>query len=238
METISSEKLPRHIAVIMDGNGRWAQQHGVARRNGHTEGARSVQRCVDLCLEYGIPWMTLYAFSTENWKRSLSEVSALMTLLNRFLKQRLPEMMEKNVRLLPIGEIDRLPSRCQKTLRYVVEQTAGNTGLNLVLALSYGSRQEITEAVRRIAARVTAGEIGIDEITEDTVSGALYTAGVPDPDLMIRTSGEQRLSNFLLWQLSYAELHVTECLWPDFGREQFEAALKDYASRHRRFGKR
>ncbi len=238
MGKIHLEKIPRHVAIIMDGNGRWADAHGVTRRAGHTEGARSVQRCVDLCLEYGIPWMTLYAFSTENWKRPLSEVSALMGLLNRFLKQRLSEMMAKNVRLLPIGEIHRLPQRCRKTLLSAVERTSGNAGLNLVLALSYGSRQEITDAVRGIAERVAAGELRPEAITEKTVGEALYTGGMPDPDLMIRTSGERRLSNFLLWQLSYAEIHVTECLWPDFGREQFEAALRDYASRKRRFGKR
>lgn len=238
MKTFPSDKLPRHIACIMDGNGRWAKCHGVPRRRGHFEGAKSVQRSVDLCLEYGIPWLTLYAFSTENWKRSLSEVSALMMLLNRFLKQRMPEMMEKNVRLHTIGEIERLPARCRKTIEEAENKTAGNTGLHLVLALSYGSRQELTQAVRALAARAARGELDPAAITQETIEAHLDTAGMPDPDLLIRTSGEQRLSNFLLWQVSYAEIHVTNCLWPDFGRPEFEAALADYVSRERRFGKR
>lgn len=238
MPTFPPDKLPRHIACIMDGNGRWAKSHGVPRRAGHFEGAKSVQRSVDLCLEYGIPWLTLYAFSTENWKRSLSEVSALMMLLNRFLRQRMPEMMEKNVRLHTIGDIGRLPARCRKTIEEAENKTAANTGLNLVLALSYGSRQELTQAVRTLAAQVAQGELDPAAITQETIEAHLDTAGMPDPDLLIRTSGEQRLSNFLLWQISYAELHVTDCLWPDFGRPEFEAALADYVSRERRFGKR
>lgn len=238
MPTYPPDKLPHHIACIMDGNGRWASRRGVPRRSGHYEGAKSVQRCVDLCLEYGIPWLTLYAFSTENWKRSLSEVSALMMLLNRFLRQRLPEMMEKNVRLHTIGEIDRLPARCRETLDVAKSRTAGNTGLNLVLALSYGSRQELTQAVRAMVAEAAKGELDAASITPETIAAHLDTAGMPDPDLLIRTSGEKRLSNFMLWQISYAEIHVTECLWPDFGREEFEEALADYASRERRFGKR
>lgn len=238
MSTIPPDKLPRHIACIMDGNGRWAKNHGVPRRAGHVEGAKSVQRSVDLCLEYGIPWLTLYAFSTENWKRSLSEVSALMMLLNRFLRQRTPEMMEKNVRLHTIGEIDRLPARCQSTIEEARKKTAANSGLNLVLALSYGSRQELTLAVRALAAKAARGELDPAAITQETIEAHLDTAGMPDPDLLIRTSGEQRLSNFLLWQVSYAEIHVTDCLWPDFGRPEFETALADYATRERRFGKR
>lgn len=238
MPTFPPDKLPRHIACIMDGNGRWASQRGIPRRAGHFEGAKSVQRCVDLCLEHGIPWLTLYAFSTENWKRSLTEVSALMMLLNRFLRQRLPEMMEKNVRLHTIGEIERLPARCRQTIDVARRQSAGNTGLNLVLALSYGSRQELTHAVRRMATEVAQGELNPASITQETLAAHLDTAGMPDPDLLIRTSGERRLSNFLLWQISYAEIHVTDCLWPDFGRAEFEAALADYAMRERRFGKR
>lgn len=238
MPTFPPDKLPRHIACIMDGNGRWAKNHGVPRRAGHFEGAKSVQRSVDLCLEYGIQWLTLYAFSTENWKRSLTEVSALMMLLNRFLRQRMPEMMEKNVRLHTIGEIDRLPARCRKTIEEAREKTSANTGLNLVLALSYGSRQELTYAVRALAAQAALGELDPAAITQETIEAHLDTAGMPDPDLLIRTSGEQRLSNFLLWQVSYAEIHVTDCLWPDFGRPEFEAALADYVSRERRFGKR
>lgn len=222
----------------MDGNGRWANRRGVPRRAGHYEGAKAVRNCVDLCLEYGIPWLTLYAFSTENWKRPLAEVSALMMLLNRFLRQRMPEMMEKNVRLHTIGEIDRLPVRCRQTIDMAKNATAGNTGLNLVLALSYGSRQELTRAVRAVAVEVARGELHPDAITQETLEDHLDTANMPDPDLLIRTSGEKRLSNFLLWQISYAEIHVTDCLWPDFDRAHFETALADYASRERRFGKR
>ena len=230
--------IPQHIAIIMDGNGRWAKQKGILRAKGHEEGGRSVQRALDLCLEHGVKWLTLYAFSTENWGRSKLEVSALMHLLDKYLKERTPEMMEKNVRLHAIGELHMLPENCRKQLQASMVATKDNDGLNLVLALSYGSRQEITAAVRNLAEQVQNGTLAPQDITPEMISGNLYTAGMPDPDLLIRTSGEMRISNYLLWQISYAELYVTDVLWPDFGREEFEAALAEYARRERRYGKR
>ena len=230
--------IPQHIAIIMDGNGRWAKQKGIIRAKGHEEGGRSVQRALDLCLEHGVKWLTLYAFSTENWGRSKLEVSALMHLLDKYLKERTPEMMEKNVRLHAIGELHMLPENCRKQLQTSMDATKDNDGLHLVLALSYGSRQEITAAVRTLAEQVQNGSLAPQDITPEMISGNLYTAGMPDPDLLIRTSGEMRISNYLLWQISYAELYVTDVLWPDFGREEFEAALAEYARRERRYGKR
>ena len=234
----TTQKMPQHIAIIMDGNGRWAEQNKVSRSKGHETGGQTVQRVIDLCIEKGIPWLTLYAFSTENWGRSKIEVNYLMNMLAKFLKERLPELMEKNVRLHAIGELDMLPGKCRKRLNECLEQTAGNTALNVVLALSYGSRQEITAAARRMAELVQKGDITPQDITPELMSQHLYTAGMPDPDLLIRTSGEMRISNYLLWQISYAELWVTDVLWPDFGREELDAALSDFATRNRRFGKR
>ena len=230
--------IPEHIAVIMDGNGRWAQQHGVPRAKGHEQGGQTVQRVIDLCRERGVKWLTLYAFSTENWGRSKLEVTALMRMLVKYLYERLPEMMEKNVRLHAIGELYMLPKKAQEALKDVMEKTKGNTGLNTVLALSYGSRQEITAAARTLAQEVKEGKLDPEDITPELLSSRLYTAGMPDPDLLIRTSGEMRISNYLLWQISYAEIHVTDTLWPDFGRADFDAALTDYAARNRRYGKR
>lgn len=230
--------LPEHIAVIMDGNGRWAAQHKVARAKGHEAGGKTVQRVMDLCISHGIPWLTLYAFSTENWGRSRLEVRYLMHMLEKFLRERLPELMEKNVRLHAIGELGMLPAKCMKQLDLCRETTAGNTALNLVLALSYGSRQEITCAARKLAEKAQRGELSPQDITPELLGSHLYTAGMPDPDLLIRTSGEMRLSNYLLWQISYSELWVTDVLWPDFGKDEFEQALTEYATRHRRFGKR
>ena len=230
--------IPQHVAIIMDGNGRWAKQKGILRAKGHEEGGRSVQRALDLCLEHGVKWLTLYAFSTENWGRSKLEVSALMHLLDKYLKERTPEMMEKNVRLHAIGELHMLPENCRKQLQASMDATKDNDGLHLVLALSYGSRQEITASVRSLAEQVKNGTLSPQDITPEMISSNLYTAGMPDPDLLIRTSGEMRISNYLLWQISYAELYVTDVLWPDFGREEFEAALAEYARRERRYGKR
>ena len=231
-------KKPQHIAIIMDGNGRWAEQNKVSRSKGHETGGKSVQRIIDLCLEKSIPWLTLYAFSTENWGRSKMEVNYLMNMLAKFLEERLPELMQKNVRLHAIGELDMLPNKCRKRLTHCLEATAGNTALNAVLALSYGSRQEITAAARKLAEQVQRGELQPADITPELLSNNLYTAGMPDPDLLIRTSGEMRISNYLLWQISYAELWVTDVLWPDFGRAELDAALQDFAARNRRFGKR
>lgn len=233
-----NSKKPQHIAIIMDGNGRWAEQNKVSRSKGHETGGKAVQRIIDLCLEKRIPWLTLYAFSTENWGRSKIEVNYLMNMLAKFLEERLPELMQKNVRLHAIGELDMLPGKCRKRLTHCLETTAGNTALNAVLALSYGSRQEITAAARKLAEQVQRGELQPADITPELLSNNLYTAGMPDPDLLIRTSGEMRISNYLLWQISYAELWVTDVLWPDFGRTELDAALQDFAARNRRFGKR
>jgi len=230
--------MPCHIAIIMDGNGRWAEQHKVARAKGHERGGETVQRTLSLCIEKGIPWLTLYAFSTENWGRSKIEVTYLMNMLTKYLKERLPELMEKNVRLHAIGELYMLPKSCREKLEECLEKTKNNTAMNLVLALSYGSRQEITAAARKVAEMVQRGELAPADITPELLSANLYTAGMPDPDLLIRTSGEMRISNYLLWQISYAELWVTDVLWPDFGRAEFEAALESFNARNRRFGKR
>ena len=238
---MTNEKItnvPVHVSMIMDGNGRWAKQKGLLRARGHEEGGRAIQRTLDLCLEHGVKWLTLYAFSTENWGRSTLEVNALMHLLHKYLQERTPEMMEKNVRLHAIGELHMLPENCRKELQRSIELTKDNDGLNLVLALSYGSRQEITAAVRKLAEQVQAGTLQPQDITPELIGNSLYTAGMPDPDLLIRTSGEMRISNYLLWQISYAELYVTDVLWPDFGREEFEAALAEYSKRERRYGKR
>ncbi len=231
-------EIPQHIAIIMDGNGRWAKQKGILRAKGHEEGGRSVQRVIDLCLEKGVKWLTLYAFSTENWGRSQLEVNALMHLLDKYLVERTPEMMEKNVRLHAIGELHMLPDNCSQRLQSSIEATKDNTALNVVLALSYGSRQEITHAARKLAEQVQAGLLQPQDITPEMLAGQLYTAGMPDPDLLIRTSGEMRISNYLLWQISYSEIFVTDVLWPDFGRQEFEEALAEYARRERRYGKR
>ena len=234
----AAENTPRHVAVIMDGNGRWAQRHGVARAKGHEQGGKTVQRVIDLCGEKGIGWLTLYAFSTENWGRSKIEVTYLMNMLSKYLRERLPEMMEKNVRLHAIGELHMLPKGCREQLEKSIAATRENTGVNVVLALSYGSRQEITAAARQLARKVQKGELEPDDITPELLGAHLYPADMPDPDLLIRTSGEMRISNYLLWQISYAELWVTDVLWPDFGREELEEALRSYQGRHRRFGKR
>ncbi len=236
--TTAEINIPQHIAIIMDGNGRWAEQRKVARARGHEQGGQTVQRVIDLCGEKGIKWLTLYAFSTENWGRSKIEVTYLMNMLAKYLKERLPEMMQKNVRLHAIGELYMLPKNCRKQLEESIETTRNNTGVNVVLALSYGSRQEITAAARKLAEKVQRGELAPADITPEMLGDNLYTAGMPDPDLLIRTSGEMRISNYLLWQISYAELWVTDVLWPDFGRAELDAALASYHGRNRRFGKR
>ena len=230
-------QVPEHIAIIMDGNGRWAKQKGILRAKGHEEGGRSVQRALDLCREHGVKWLTLYAFSTENWGRSALEVNALMHLLDKYLKERTPEMMEKNVRLHAIGELHMLPENCRRQLQASIEATRNNTGVNLVLALSYGSRQEITAAVRHLAEQVKAGSLQPEDITPETIATHLYTAGMPDPDLLIRTGGEVRLSNYLLWQCAYSELYFCDTFWPDFKEEELRKAICDYQKRERRFGK-
>ena len=220
----------------MDGNGRWAQQRGLPRIAGHEAGSKSIERCVQACLDTGVQYLTLYAFSSENWKRPALEVNALMLLLENFLNQKRDEMVREGIRLHHIGRIQELPSVCQRKLREVMEATASNTKLHFVLALSYSGRAEIVDAVKSLVRDTAAGTVSEADITPELIGSRLNTAGMPDPDLLIRTSGEMRISNFLLWQLSYTEIHVTKKFWPDFQREDFLAALEDYAGRSRRFG--
>ena len=237
--TLSPEaksNLPRHVAVIMDGNGRWARQRHLPRVEGHRRGADSVREIIRVAGDIGIKYLTLYAFSAENWNRPKDEVDALMKYLVHYLKSELKELDKNNVRLEAIGQIHRLPDNVQEQLAKTIAALSHNNGLTLVLALSYGSRIEIVEAVRRIAEKVRGGQLEPEDITESLISQHLWTRNQPDPDLLIRTSGEMRISNFLLWQISYAELVITQTLWPDFRKAQFFAALEEYARRHRRFG--
>jgi undecaprenyl diphosphate synthase len=224
------------VAIIMDGNGRWAKQRLLNRVKGHEKGAEAVRDTVKTCRELGIPCLTLYAFSTENWQRPSHEVEALMGLLKRFLETEYDNMTSNNIRLGVIGEIADLPSEVRVPLDRVMEGTRANDGLRLTLALSYGSRPEIVHMVRALAAAVQRGDLAPDEIHEATVSEHLYTRGLPDPDILIRTSGELRLSNFLLWQLAYTELFFTPTLWPDFNRDEFIGILRAFQNRERRFG--
>jgi len=233
---VPADKIPRHIAVIMDGNGRWARERGLPRIEGHRRGSEAVRSCTAACMEAGVQHLTLYAFSKENWQRPPEEVKALMTLLDRFLAERTAEIMERNIRLRAIGHLDDLPDKARRRLDTAMEKSAGNTALTLTLALSYGARTEITDATRAIARQVRVGALDPDAIDEETISSHLYTAGQPDPDLLVRTSGEMRISNFLLWQISYAEIVVTPKLWPEFGKEDLFAAIREYAGRHRRYG--
>jgi len=229
-------EIPRHVAVIMDGNGRWAQQRGLPRLAGHEEGSKSIRQCVEVCMEFGVEFLTLYAFSSENWKRPAAEVSGLMFLLERFLQEKQEEMLREGIRLRVIGRPQDLPAACQKKLSEVLAATAHNTRLNVILALSYGGRADILDAVRSLGRDVAAGLLAWEAISEEIFSSRLATAGIPDPELLIRTSGEMRISNFLLWQLAYTEIHVTKKFWPDFGRADFLEALDDYKARSRRFG--
>ncbi len=233
---VSADKIPRHIAVIMDGNGRWAHERGLPRMEGHRRGSESVRACTAGCLEAGVPYLTLYAFSKENWQRPPDEVKSLMNLLDRFLAERIAEIMERNIRLQAIGHLQDLPDKARKRLDDAIARSAGNTALTLTLALSYSARTEITDAARSLARDVQAGKIQPADIDEAALSSRLYTAGQPDPDLLIRTSGEMRISNFLLWQISYAEIVVTAKLWPEFTKEDLFAAVREYAGRHRRYG--
>jgi undecaprenyl diphosphate synthase len=228
--------IPRHIAVIMDGNGRWAREQGLQRIRGHERGAEAVRDCLTGCGELGVEFLTLYAFSAENWKRPRPEVTALMALLERFLRKETPELIAKNVRLHAIGRLAELPESCQRELREAIDATAGNTGTTLILALSYSSRVEILDAVRSLIRAVEAGELDKEKIDAATFSDHLYTRSYPDPELLIRTSGEMRISNFLLWQLSYTEIWVTRKYWPDFRKEDLFDAIEDYGKRQRRFG--
>ncbi|MFL6590640.1 MAG: isoprenyl transferase [Chthoniobacterales bacterium] len=232
----TAKLVPRHIAIIMDGNGRWAKTRGLARIKGHEKGADAVRACVEACGELKIDFLTLYAFSAENWQRPKAEVFALMRLLERFLKEKTPELLEKNVRLQAIGRLTDLPPSCQRQLHESIERTADNTGLTLILALSYGGRLEIIDGIKSLLRQIESGHIDRAMIDVDMFSKHLYTRYYPDPDLLIRTSGEMRLSNFLLWQLSYTEMYVTPKLWPDFTKKDLADAVEDFGKRNRRYG--
>ena len=229
--------LPAHVAVIMDGNGRWAKKRMLNRVKGHEKGADTVRMIVRASRELGISVLTLYAFSTENWQRPETEINALMTLLKRFLKSERQEMLDNNIRLNTIGEIERLPRSVSTQLQETMQASKSNSGMILNLALSYGARSEIVRMAQQLSAAAAAGNLQPEAIDEETVSNHLYTRNIPDPDLLIRTSGEMRISNFLLWQIAYSELFITNTLWPDFNRDEYIEILKDYQGRDRRYGK-
>ncbi|RBA29592.1 isoprenyl transferase [Flavobacterium tibetense] len=236
-DNINPEKLPRHLAIIMDGNGRWAKQKGLLRTIGHENGTKSVKNTVEACAELGIQNLTLYAFSTENWNRPKFEVETLMKLLISSLKKELATLQKNNIRLNAIGNLTNLPSKVQKELEEVIESTAANTRMTLTLALSYGAREELVQAVKKISDKVKNNIISLDAIDESIINKHLYTHNLPDVDLVIRTSGEHRISNFLLWQIAYAEFYFSEVLWPDFKKEHLHEAILSYQNRERRFGK-
>ncbi len=233
---LEPEQLPRHIAIIMDGNGRWANRRGQPRIEGHRNGAENVREIVTACARLSISYLTLYSFSLENWKRPKDEVDCLMALYAHYLVKERDELMDNNVRLVQVGRREGLPDAVLSELDTTATMSADNTGLTLGLALNYGSRAEIVDGVRNIARQVADGTLRPEQIDEQTVSDSLYTAGMADPDLLIRTANERRLSNFLLWQVSYAEIYVTDVFWPDFHEENLYAAIKEYAHRERRFG--
>ena len=236
-DNINPEKLPRHLAIIMDGNGRWAKQKGLLRTIGHENGTKSVKNTVEACAELGIQNLTLYAFSTENWNRPKFEVETLMKLLISSLKKELATLQKNNIRLNAIGNLTNLPSKVQKELEDVIDSTAANTRMTLTLALSYGAREELVQAVKKISDKVKNNIISLDAIDESIINKHLYTHNLPDVDLVIRTSGEHRISNFLLWQIAYAEFYFSEVLWPDFKKEHLYEAILSYQNRERRFGK-
>jgi undecaprenyl diphosphate synthase len=233
---LSREQLPRHVAIIMDGNGRWANLRGKPRIQGHVEGAANVREIVTHCARLKLDALTLYSFSTENWKRPKAEVDALMELYAEYLIHERQTVMENNVRLIQVGRRQGLPEPVLRELDITQEVSRANTGLTLCLAINYGSRLEIVDAVRAIADKVKTGTLSPQDIDESMIGAHLYTAGVPDPDLLIRTAGEMRISNFLLWQISYAELYVSDVLWPDFRKEHLNEAIRNFAARQRRFG--
>lgn len=234
---IDSQNLPAHVAVIMDGNGRWAKQKGGLRIFGHQSAITAVRDTVEAAAELGIRFLTLYAFSTENWARPKHEVTALMQLLVHTIRQETPTLLKNGIKLQSIGQIESLPASCQRELAEAIELTKAGTRSTLILALSYSGRWDLTQAARQLATAVAAGTLRPEDVTEQTLAQYLSTAGIPDPELLIRTSGEQRISNFLLWQLAYTELYITELLWPDFRREHFYDAVRAYQGRERRFGK-
>jgi len=237
MEPNGPDRLPTHLAIIMDGNGRWAQQRMLRRIVGHQRGAETVKMVVEQASLLGIRYLTLFAFSSENWSRPAIEVRALMTLLKKYIRQETARMMRKNIRYNVIGNRSELPDDVNQTLDWAIQETSGNTGMVLTLALSYGGRQELSMAATRVARDVLAGKLSADDITMEVFGSYLDTGGLPDPDFLIRTSGEMRISNFLLWQLAYTELYFTDINWPDFTINEFHKALTDFQSRERRFGK-
>jgi undecaprenyl diphosphate synthase len=236
MHRLSKEKLPRHLAIIMDGNGRWAEKQSLDRIAGHQQGAETVRTIVQDCRKIGIPYLTLFAFSSENWSRPREEVDALMFLLKEFLLSELKEMLGHGIRLQAIGDLPRLPKEVNAVLNDAIKQTAGETGMTLTLALSYGGRDDILQAIRRLMVLCREGNLSPEELNENLFSRYLWTTHLPEPDLLIRTSGELRVSNFFLWQLAYTEIYVTSTLWPDFRSEELIQALLDYQERERRFG--
>ena len=233
---LAAEKLPTHVAIIMDGNGRWAKAKGLPRFAGHRAGAKTVRIITEEAARLKLKQLTLYSFSTENWNRPADEVNLLMDLYVEYMQSQRKLLIDNNIQFVQVGRREGLPARVLEELANTLEVTKGNTGMTLCLAINYGSRAEITDAVRAIAQKVRAGELAPEAITQDTISAHLYTAGMPDPDLLIRTAGEMRVSNYLLWQISYAEFYVTPAFWPDFGIPEFHAALGNFAARNRRFG--
>jgi undecaprenyl diphosphate synthase len=236
-DKINLQTLPKHISIIMDGNGRWAKQQGLMRALGHEQGTKAVRDVVEGCAEIGVENLTLYAFSTENWNRPKFEVDTLMKLLVSSLKKEIKTLTKNNIKLNAIGTINNLPKKAQKELNEVIEKTKENTRMTLTLALSYGSREEMVSAIKNISEKVKNNELSVDAIDESIINQHLYTHNLPDVDLLIRTSGEQRISNFLLWQIAYAELYFTNILWPDFRKENLYEAIYNYQTRERRFGK-
>ena len=233
---LRTEQIPRHIAIIMDGNGRWAQKKGLPRAQGHRQGGKTVEKIAQYCVDFGIESLTLYSFSLENWERPKTEVNALMHLYTQYLVGIRPTMMKNNVKLIHLGRLAQLPEAVKKELAKTIETTAGNTGMTLALALNYGSRTEIVDAAKKIAQQYKKGKLHLEDIDEECISRHLYTAGLAEPDLLIRTANEMRVSNFLLWQISYSEFYVTKTLWPDFKKAALEKAILAYAKRNRRFG--
>lgn len=237
LEQINNKKIPTHIAIIMDGNGRWAKQRGLDRAYGHQEGVVAVRRLVESATQIGVDFLTIYAFSTENWNRPSDEVDALMELMVHAIVKETPDLIKNGVRLHAIGDYDRLPSKTRDALNKSIEETANGENITLILALSYSSKWEITKALKNLIHDVETDQLSSDELNEETLSNYLTTKGIPDPDLLIRTGGEQRISNFLLWQLAYAELYFTDVYWPDFKEEHLYKAISDFQCRERRFGK-
>jgi len=237
IEEVDKSQLPQHVAIIMDGNGRWAKAQGKDRSLGHQEGVVAVRKVLEAATKIGLKYLTVYTFSTENWKRPQEEIEALMSLLVSAIERETPDLIKNNVRLMAIGDLSRLPAQVHSTLMSCIGKTANNTGTTLVLALSYSSRWEIKEAARKIAKDVEEKNICPEDVTEDMLSGYLMTKDIPDPDLLVRTGGEKRISNFLLWQLSYSELYFTDTFWPDFREEELYGAILYYQNRERRFGK-